>query len=179
MLNTVLLLATSMVVGQAGGALPPHQHLKDLEYFVGDWKIDGTVEVEGDFSGLDEVTKTPLRLLMSYEWFKNKNFMVVTVRDKPEGPIEYQATIGWDPKKKQIRSVDFNYQGAWMKYIHIQRDFGWVMEGTSIYPDGAEGPFRAEIRITDDDHYRNEGKGTMVKDGKKSVVKVEFDATRQ
>ena len=95
MLIATLLLAASMVVGQAGDASPHYQHLKNLEYFAGVWEIVGKVEVKDEFSGLDELTEAPLRQVVSYEWFKNKNFMVWTVRDTPDAPISYQGVIGW------------------------------------------------------------------------------------
>ena len=125
------------------------------------------------------MTESPLRQVVSYQWFKNKNFIVWTARDTPDAPISYQGVIGWDVGKKQIRSSDFNSQGAWLKYVHIRRDFGWVMEGTSVYPGGVEGVYRAEIELKDDNHFRHEGKGTMKQHGEKSTVTLTFDATRK
>lgn len=166
-----LLMTASMAVGQA--------ELKDLEYFVGTWNIEGEMKVEGEFEGLDEVTGKPLRMQSTYEWFHNKAFMLVTIRENPQAAPSYVAVIGWDPERKQIRSWDFNAQGARLRYVHIKKDGGWVLEGPSVYPGGAEGVYRGEIKIIDQQTFRTEGKGTMKQDGKESQVSLVYEAKRQ
>ena len=179
MLSTVFLLTASMVIGQAEDISPHYQHLKDLEYFVGDWEIVGTLKVTGDFQGLDEFEGVPLRQVLSYQWMKNKNFMLVSARNTGEKLISYQGFIGWDPVTERIQSRDVNSQGAWHKYVHIKRDFGWVMEGTAVYPGEAEGVYRAEIRIADKNSFRHVGKGTLKQGGKTSTVTLVYEAKRK
>ena len=179
MFSTAFLLAASMVVGQAEDVSPHYQHLGELEYFVGTWQINGGLEVKGDFRGLEALENIPLKQVMTYEWLKSKGFLALIIRDTPDSPIAYLGAIGWDPEHKQIRSMDFNTQGAWLKYVHIKKDFGWVMEGTSVYPGGVEGVYRAEIKVIDDNHFRHEGKGTMKENGKESTLTLTFEAKRQ
>ena len=58
--------------------------------------------------------------------------------------------------------------------MHIKKENGWVIEGTSVYPGGAEGPYRAENTNIDKDTVQHTGKGIMKQDGKESEVKLSF-----
>lgn len=174
-----LLVAASLAADPAGTVPSYYEHLKALEYFVGDWVIEGKIDVEGEFTGLADVAGQPLRQQMSYVWFKNKNFLATTIRDEENSAPSYIQVIGWDPQRKQITSMDFNSQGAYLKYVHIKRDNGWVMEGTSVYPGNVEGVYRAEIKIIDDKTFSHEGSGVMKQGGKKSKVTLSFVARKK
>ncbi len=81
MLSSAVLVLAAAMLGQADHPPSTYEHLKDLEYFVGTWIIEGEIKIEGEFAGLSDVAGRPLRSLMSYEWFKNKNFLSVTMRE--------------------------------------------------------------------------------------------------
>jgi hypothetical protein len=177
MLSTSFLLAASMVVGQADEVGPHFEHLKDLEYFVGDWRINGKVET--DFEPLAELTEGPLRLVFSYDWMDKKSFLTLDIREKPKSPVQYHAAIGWDPVRKQIRSRDFNSAGAWFEYVHVKTEKGWIVEGESVYPGGTKGTFRGEITIIDKDAFGYEGAGVMFHEGQEIDVSLKYKATRR
>jgi hypothetical protein len=178
MLNcAAMLLAGTMAVGQAEEVGPHYEHVKELEYFLGSWRVTGQFETE--FGPLAELTQGKLIRVFSYEWMSGKNFLTLTIREKPRASVEYQAVFGWDPAKSQIKSWDFNAQGAYLEYVHIKKDDGWVLEGTSVYPGGAKGTYRAVITIVDQDTFRHEGSGVMKQDGKETKVTLSYTANRR
>lgn len=160
-------------------ATESNDHLRDLDYFVGDWAMEGEIKVEGEFTGLDELTKNPLRMQMTYEWFGGQTFLLLTIREKAGAAPMYVAVMGWDPESKQIRSTDFNSQGARLKYVHVKKDKVWIAEGPSIYPDGAEGKYRGENTIIDHNTFRHTGRGTIRQNGKESKVTLTYEAKRK
>ena len=107
-----LLLAGTLIVGQTENVGPHYQYLKELEFFVGDWTMEGELNVNGDFRGLEDVAGRKMSRRISYRWMANKNFLIQTAAEGEDSPLEYAAAIGWDPLKKQIRSWDVNPQGV-------------------------------------------------------------------
>ena len=76
-----------------------------------------------------------------------------------------------------ILDVVFNFMGLHYSAWNIWN--GWVMEGTSIYPNGVEGTYRGEVTIIDDDTFRHKGAGVMKQDGEEMEVKLSFTAKRR
>ena len=174
-------LMPAFALGQSdgdGSQVGPHyEHLKDLECFVGNWKVEG--EMKTEFEPLARLAGGKMVRFVSYQWMTNKNYLVVTYKEKPRSSSDYIAVIGWDPEKKQIRSWDFNGQGAHLQYVHTKTKKGWAVDGTSIYPGGVKGKYRGVFEMIDDDTFASSGKGTMVVDGKEVEVSLSLTAVRR
>jgi hypothetical protein len=116
---------------------------------------------------------------MSYHWMRDKRFLIAAFAEHTGAPLEYTAVIGWDDARNQIRSWDFNAQGARLEYVHVKTPDGWVIDGPSIYPGGWTGTYRGVYTIVDNDTFRTEGSGTMKKGDQESKVTLSFVAKRQ
>ena len=173
-----LLLAGTLIVGQTENVGPHYQYLKDLEFFVGDWTMEGELNVTGDYSGLADIAGQKMSVVFPTAGWPIRISSLQTFAEGEDSPLEYAAAIGWDPLKKQIRSWDVNSQGGHLEYVHIKKENGWVIEGTSVYPGGVEGTYRAENTIIDKDTVQHRGKGIMKQDGKESEVKLSFTMRR-
>lgn len=79
---------------------------------------------------------------------------------------------------KQVKSCDFNAQGAWFEYAFSKTGTGWVIEGDSVYPKGMTGTFRGEITTKDKNTHHYKGAGVLTQDGQKYPVTLKYKATR-
>lgn len=100
-----------------------HEHLAGLAWMVGDW-----VE-EGDSPAVE----------MFCDWSRDKHFLVRKIRVHVDGhpPLLVTQRIGWDPREKQIRSWTFDSQGGHGDGVWWREDDRWLVEATSVLPDGA------------------------------------------
>jgi uncharacterized protein (TIGR02246 family) len=102
--------------------LTHHQHLKELEWLVGDW----VEESEG------AVVTT------SIAWTPDKNFLIrsfdVRVQGKPE--LSGSQRIGWDPLTKQIKSWVFDSDGGYGEGLWMRHGDQWIVKATSVLPGG-------------------------------------------
>jgi hypothetical protein len=107
-------------------AAPSHyEHLKDLEWLVGDW--------------VDEDSNTKIETKGSWDPYKNFILQDFTVTVLNQVELKGKQIIGWDPIAKQIQSWVFDSDGGrgtgkWSK----QKD-NWVVESLFISPDGKKG----------------------------------------
>jgi hypothetical protein len=155
------------VVVQAQESLAPtYTHLKDLEYFAGDWEVTGPM-VTGD-------KREELSVITSYRWLQNKAFMLVTLQDTRTKEMPYVAVLGWDPDKKHVMSWDFNLLGTIFNYYQGKDEKGWWVKGTGRMPDGATIEFSGLYTLLDDTTTDYKGSGTITKDGKKTPVTLEL-----
>ncbi len=104
---------------------PPgnYEHLKELDWAVGDWANDSSKGENGH---------------VSFQWAENQNFIhgtfAVTFKD-----IEVSGgtqTIGWDPIKKQIRSWTFDEDGGFGEATWTRDDNRWVIKSELVLSDG-------------------------------------------
>lgn len=109
-------------------ATPTHsnyEHLKELEWLIGDW-VDQ-----------DEDTDTHL----SYRWDENKNWifqnyeMAILGQEYLKG---YQI-IGWDPIKKKIHSWIFDSEGGFGECIWSKENDKWFANTGFTFSDGKKG----------------------------------------
>jgi uncharacterized protein (TIGR02246 family) len=103
-------------------AVGHYEHLKELEWLVGDWV---------------EETENAV-VLTSVAWTDNKNFLLrsfdVRVAGKPA--LTGTQRIGWDPLTKQIKSWVFDSQGGYGEGLWMRSGHQWVIKSTGVRPDG-------------------------------------------
>jgi uncharacterized protein (TIGR02246 family) len=102
--------------------LTPADHLKELEWLVGDW-----------------VEETPEAVVVtSIAWADNKNFLVRSydVRVKGRAAITGTQRIGWDPLTKQFKSWVFDDRGGYGEGLWTRRGNQWIVKATGVRADG-------------------------------------------
>ncbi len=99
-----------------------HEHLKPLEWLVGEWvdqSSDSTVHA-------------------SCRWSPDKNFLLrdftVHVQGKPVMTVNQR--IGWDPLTRQIKSWVFDSEGGYGDALWTRKGNQWVVKSTGVLPDG-------------------------------------------
>jgi hypothetical protein len=131
MLTTVLLAAT-MVVGQAPEPVSHYEHLKFLECSIGSW------QAANDFQG------DTYEISLTREWQSNKNAIVQTFVVSKESDVVFSDTgvIGWDPIEKQVVKHGFNFNGDHVTAILSKEGDTLVNEVSFVRPNGTEGKNR-------------------------------------
>ena len=104
---------------------PPsnYEHLKDLEWMVGDWAADGE---NGPVAHI------------SFEWSEGQNFILGTFAATFKNIALSEGTqrIGWDPIQKEIRSWTFGEDGAFGHGAWSKDGDRWVVKTELVLPDG-------------------------------------------
>jgi uncharacterized protein (TIGR02246 family) len=105
--------------------VPPtnYEHLRSLEFLIGDWSD----EAEGVEVGR-----------MSFAWSENQGFIVNTYSTTAKGLILSSGTqyIGWDPSAKRIRSWTFDSMGGFGEGSWTQDGDKWVSKSSATLQDG-------------------------------------------
>jgi uncharacterized protein (TIGR02246 family) len=102
--------------------LTPADHLKELEWLVGDW-----------------VEETPEAVVVtSVAWTDDKNFLLRSYDVKVKGKPALTGTqrIGWDPLTKQIKSWVFDSKGGYGEGLWMRSGNQWVVKATGVRADG-------------------------------------------
>jgi uncharacterized protein (TIGR02246 family) len=102
--------------------LAHHEHLKPLDWLVGEWvdqSSDSTVYV-------------------SCRWSPNKNFLLrdFTVHVQGRPVMTVNQRIGWDPLTKQIKSWVFDSEGGYGEALWTRKGNQWVVKSRGVLPDG-------------------------------------------
>jgi uncharacterized protein (TIGR02246 family) len=102
--------------------LTPHEHLKELEWLVGDWVQES-----------DEAVVST-----SVAWSDNGNFLLRSfdVRIKGKPALTGTQRIGWDPLTKQLKSWVFDSSGGYGDALWMRQGNQWVVKATGVRPDG-------------------------------------------
>jgi uncharacterized protein (TIGR02246 family) len=104
---------------------PPsnREHLRGLEWAVGDWSAD---DGQGDAQHL------------SVSWTDNQNFLIGSFAATVKGVSVGRAThwIGWDPQAKRIRSWIFDAAGGFGEGSWTRDGDGWAIKTRSVRQDG-------------------------------------------
>ncbi len=121
--------------------VPPshYEKLKPLEWMIGQW-VDA-----GEGFTID----------ITCQWTTNQNFISrrYTVSNEDDVEMSGLQIIGWDAKKKEIRSWLFDSDGGMVKGTWRSRDGDWVVQAVATLADGATGSFTSIFRPTDDGNY--------------------------
>ncbi len=104
---------------------PPsnYEHLKELEWMIGDWAD------EKDNGAVGRV---------SFEWSETQNFLHGTFSTTVKN-IEVNSgeqTIGWDPNGKHIRSWSFDEDGGFGEATWTKDGDQWLIRSVRVLPDG-------------------------------------------
>jgi uncharacterized protein (TIGR02246 family) len=99
-----------------------HEHLKALEWLVGEW-------VEQSSNSTVHAT---------CRWSDDQNFLLRDFKINVQGQPVMTAhqRIGWDPIKKQIKSWVFDSGGGYGEGLWTRRGTQWVIKSTDVLPDG-------------------------------------------
>jgi uncharacterized protein (TIGR02246 family) len=105
--------------------VPPgnYEHLRGLEWAVGDWSAEGE---KGEAEHL------------SVSWTDNQNFLVASFAVTVNGVSVGRAThwVGWDPREKRVRSWIFDATGGFGEGAWTKEGDKWVVKTTSVLQDG-------------------------------------------
>ena len=101
-------------------------HLKDLEWLVGEWKIESPDKTE------DRRVK--------FEWVGGRNFIKSNYTATKDGKTTLTGgqIIGWHPKKDRIVSMQFEAGGGFGNNLWVKDGSKWVLDATGVLPDGSD-----------------------------------------
>ncbi len=107
-------------------AAEDEDHLKDLEWLVGEWKIDASDRSE------DRRVK--------FEWVGGRNFIKSNYTATKDGKTTLTGgqIIGWHPKKGRIVSMQFEAGGGFGNNLWTKDGSKWVLDATGVLPDGSD-----------------------------------------
>jgi uncharacterized protein (TIGR02246 family) len=99
------------------------EHLRELEWTIGDWVDDG----DGP-----EIAR------VSLEWSPDGNFIISTQDVTSRDTLVSRTTewIGWDPSTSQIRSWSFDAGGGTAEGVWSNQGDQWIIKTNAIMPDG-------------------------------------------
>jgi uncharacterized protein (TIGR02246 family) len=105
---------------------PPsnYEHLRGLEWAIGNWSAEGEGEAEH----------------LALSWTENQNFIIGTFAATVKGVSVGKAThwIGWDPLGKRIRSWIFDANGGFGEGAWTRDGSKVVIKTTSVLRDGTK-----------------------------------------
>jgi uncharacterized protein (TIGR02246 family) len=133
-------VASSRDVVNPNDRVAPHEHLRQLEWLLGDW-----VEESGD-----SLVST------SCHWDEGKNFLLseYTVKVAGEAALSGTQRIGWDPLTRQIKTWTFDSDGGHGEgFWHFDGD-RWLVKLTGVSADGRSGS-ATQIHTRVNDHTRS------------------------
>jgi uncharacterized protein (TIGR02246 family) len=104
--------------------LSAHDHLKDLEWMLGEWLNESD----------DELVST------TCTWSDNGSFLIRQFDVKIAGTVALSGTqrIGWDPLNKQFRTWVFDTEGGFAEGL-VSRDDDedrWIVKSSGVRSDG-------------------------------------------
>lgn len=140
MLSTVL-LAASMVAGQADNPNVPEDAIKAIGYYVGDWRSEWTEDGE---KCVDE---------FRVKWVRGRYCTILTgTAKKPESVSQSTLLSGWDALNKEI--VDFSYASDGSHSIERWKILSPTVEeaqstGVNAQGQPTESVFRIEKKTQD------------------------------
>ena len=134
---------------------PPsnYQHLKELEYFVGDWVGTGKIPEDNPESpGLSFVLRLTVR------WTVKKNAQVVRWDAESEGKVvmSSRGLRGWNAAAQQIKGLGFTSWGGYGESTLTQVDGKWVQKTSGADPDGTKTSHVITTTIIDQNAYVEE-----------------------
>ena len=99
-----------------------YEHLKELEWLIGEWVDDSEV------SDVETLA----------QWTKNKNFITLSFRVQFEGrpALEGTQVIGWDPSIKSIKSWVFDSLGGFGQGVWSREGSRWTVRTTGVLITG-------------------------------------------
>ena len=165
MLSTALLLAMSMVMGQAEKADQPTQkvatneHLKVLEPLIGTWLHKHPAGIDWESVGVK--TGDPLITRAVYSWVANGNgIQLVRTEELPSGKLIFERRrelIAWNAETKQIVSFRIGPRGRSAHCKWKQEGEDWIMECDFVETTGERESKEQRITVRDGKLLRHVG----------------------
>jgi uncharacterized protein (TIGR02246 family) len=120
--------------------LPAHEHLKELEWMLGEWINESDDEA----------------VLTTCKWSNDGNFLLRDFDVKIEGRIALRGTqrIAWDPQQGRFRMWVFDDSGGFAEGLLARADDRWVVEGSGVRSDGKSVSFTTAITPLGKDRLR-------------------------
>jgi hypothetical protein len=118
------------------GAASNFDHLKQLEWLVGDWESEG---------------KNTL-VTFTCKWNKNHSFLVIdqTIHLKDQEEMTLTQFIGWDPLQQQIRSWVFDSRGGFGEGLWTRAGNRWMVESAGVLSDARRATSNSSWKYVDD-----------------------------
>jgi len=115
-----------------------YEHLRDLEFLVGDW-ID---------EGADADVET------SCYWDEDKHYLLQEFQVISDGEVTLTGTqrIGWDPQSQQFHAWTHDSDGGFCEASWTPVEEGWVITSTGVAADGAAASSVRTLTRVDPDH---------------------------
>lgn len=131
-----VVVAASVVVGQANEPGVPTKILKELEYVVGDWSYEGKEDGKVVYSGT-----------WSVRWAPGKHCVIGSWSGKGlEGMVQGTGVMGWDVAKKQIVQFSLSSLGEHaMDRYTVTSSTQWEGESTGVNNKGK--PITSKLRL--------------------------------
>jgi uncharacterized protein (TIGR02246 family) len=103
------------------------QHLKDLEWLVGDWVAETTAQNGVSFRS-------------SCDWAHNRAFLIRKFTVEAKDKVLHAGTevIGWDPRARRVRSWVFDSNGGFGENLWVQDGNRWLIKYSGTLPEGDE-----------------------------------------
>ncbi len=113
-------------------------HLEPLQWLLGNWQDEGE-------HGATQIT--------SAQWAMNGNFIIRNITSTHQGNLVGTGVqfIGWDQRKKQIRSWSFDSSGGFGQSNWAQNGDSWVIKSNSVLPNGDEIRETSTVKLKDAD----------------------------
>ncbi len=114
------------------------QHLKDLEWMVGDWASDTSPQ-----SGVS--------LHSTCDWTDQRAFMIRKFTVEGKSGVIHSGTeiIGWDPRASRIRSWIFDSNGGFGENVWVQDGNRWLIKYSGTLLNGNQVSATNIIKIVD------------------------------
>jgi uncharacterized protein (TIGR02246 family) len=104
---------------------PQINHLKDLEWLVGEWS--------------SATSKAGITLRTTCDWTANRAFLIRRFKVEGKEAILHGGTeiIGWDPRSSRIRSWVFDTDGGFGENVWVQDGNRWLIKFSGTLADGS------------------------------------------
>ena len=145
MLSTALLLAASMVVGQAEKPDLLHEWAND---FGGTWTSNQAAERE--LPGLLKQGET-FDVISTVKWaLEGSVLQIDNIATKSNGQqIALTGLIAWDPSTQKVKMVWFHEATAWGELLYRKEGDKWIADWSMIDTDGTRETSKLTMTLTD------------------------------
>ena len=128
---------SKMALGQKKAPGPDYEHLKQLEWLIGEW--EGTMVVPPSFPEIYPEGATVVSKQRCY-WMQNKSYMGFEFRDFVDGKLAHEGfeMIGVDPESKQPIHWIFSVAGGYGTGKWSRDGKTWKLEWNATLPNEAE-----------------------------------------
>jgi hypothetical protein len=149
--TSAILLAASMVIGQAAQSEPVDQ-LKDFGWLIGSWEFGYAPPVDIPELGLVKGENVSGRITTS--WKLKKNIVVMDWESRAGRTVTLgHEIVAWDADKKQVVHVAFTSDGGCLTGVFKQDGDAWVSDWSRNIPGGKNLTAVVRLQKIDADRY--------------------------